>query len=205
EWGSHDWLDFHHAGGWSGSLWRAQDDWQWGYHPYPQLGWIWDPELKKFHTFTRTEIVDVEYVKEPVSGLSYPKKARWFAYSSDATLELETTNLTMKPRETIFPPIGFSLKMSYGNHTTKARLIRRNGEVVDLGNGIATMEHFENVIPDYIYFGPFMLVLLVLSWGARAVAIARAEGRSIQGPAMAIAAGLFSVLILWAQWLTPQL
>jgi len=201
EWGAHDWMDHHYKNGWSGSLWKAQDDWQWGYNTKPHEGWIWDNDQKKFHKFERVDITDVEYVREPISGLEYPKRATWVAHAAEGTLHVETVNLTMKPRETLFPPFDFSLKMSYGNHTTKATFIRRNGEVVDLGDGIATMEHFDSIFPDYVFWGPFMLVLLGMSWGGRAIAIRHAKEEPASGTYAVVGAYFIGVVVLYYHWM----
>ena len=200
EWGAHDWMDHHYPSGWSGSLWKAQDDWQWGYNTKPHEGWIWDPILEKFHKFERVDITEVEYVKEPISGLEYPKSAKWIAHAAEGTLHVETTNLTMKPRETLFPPFDFSLKMSYGNHVTKSWFVRRNGEVVDLGEGIATMEHFDNIFPDYVFWGPFMLVLLGMAWGVRAIAIRKECGQPLSGTYAILGGYLMGVFFLYHHW-----
>ncbi|MGV6807541.1 MAG: hypothetical protein ACWA5K_06535 [bacterium] len=201
EWGAHDWMDHHYEGGWSGSLWKAQDDWQWGYNTKPHEGWLYDPEQEKFHKFERVDITDVEYVKEPISGLEYPLHATWVAHAAEGTLHVKTTNLTMKPRETLFPPFDFSLKMSYGNHVTEATFIRRNGEVVELGEGIATMEHFDNIFPDYVFWGPFMLVLLGLTWGGRAIVIRKAKGEPASGTYAVLIAYFLGVFFLYHHWM----
>lgn len=199
-WGTHDWCDVHFPDGWRGSLWKAQDDWQWGYHRDPHLGWLWDPELKRFLTFYRVDLIEVEYVTDQLSGLEYPKHAVWRAIGPDGTLEVENTNLTFKPRETRFPPFNISLKMSYGDNISKGRLVRRDGTVVELGIGIGTMEHFIRAIPDYVFWGPLMLVLLVVVWSAYAAAIRRQAGRSVVPPVAWCGAGLFAVWVLYIAW-----
>lgn len=202
EWGAHDWNDFHFPGGWSGSLWKAKDDWQFGYHARPHLGWMWDPERNKFLSFTRVELVDVEYVRDPTSGLQYPRHAVWRAFGPDGTFELRNTNLTFKPRESRFPlgPFEFALGMSYGNNLSTARLIRRDGSVVELKDGIGTMEHFNPVIPDYAVVGPLLLVLLVLAWGAHGIAVRRAERRGLALPITGIVLALLGIWLLDLMW-----
>ena len=203
DWGAHDWNDFHFPGGWTGSLWKAQDDWQFGYHADPHLGWLWDPEQKKFLTFYRTEIVDVEYVVDRVSKLEYPKHATWRAIGPDGTFELRNVNLSFKPRESRFPIVGpfeFGLGMSYGNNISTARLIRRDGSTVELKDGIGTMEHFNRVIPDYVFWGPMSLVLLVLSWGFYGVTARRYSQQSIALPLAWSIVGLIGVWCLNLAW-----
>lgn len=202
EWGAHDWSDFHFPGGWSGSLWKAQDDWQFGYHADPHLGWLWDPQQKKFLSFTRVDLIDVQYVRDPLSKLEYPLRATWRAIGPDGTLELHNTNLTFKPRESRFPlgPFEFALGMSYGNNTATARLIRRDGSVVALEDGIGTMEHFNRVIPDYVFWGPALLVMLVLAWGAHGVIASRSARRSVAPAIFWTLCGLFAVWVLDLMW-----
>ena len=202
DWGAHDWSDFHFPGGWSGSLWKAKDDWQWGYHADPHLGWLWDPEKKKFITFPSVELTDVEYVRDPISKFEYPKHATWRAISSDGTFELRSTNLTFKPRESRFPvgPFELALGMSYGNNTFEARLIRPDGSTVELSNGIGTMEHYNPVVADYVFWGPLSLLLLVLSWGAYRVAARRETKQSIVSPLVWSLAGLIAIALLDLAW-----
>ncbi len=95
--GTSDWTEMHFPGGWSGSLWKARDDWQWGYHRSPNLGMLWDPEMNKFLTFYRVDIVEADYVTDEVSGNEYPRHMLWRAIGPDATLEVENTNLSLKP------------------------------------------------------------------------------------------------------------
>ena len=202
DWGMHDWTDYHFPGGWGGSLWKAHDDWQWGYHATPHLGWLWDPIQKKFLTFYRVDLVEVDYVKDSVTNLEYPKLAVWRAIGPDATLELHNTNLTFKPRESRFPigPIDMTLGMSYGNNVSTATLIRRDGSVVALKDGIGTMEHYNPAIPDYVFWGPVSLLLLVLSWGAYRIAARREEKRSIVAPLIWSTAGLIAIAMLNLAW-----
>jgi hypothetical protein len=200
DWGGSNWNDVHFPGGWHGSLWKTYDDWQWGSNSYPESGWIWDPELKKVHYFHRTEIVEIDMVTDKISGLSYPKRSVWRAYSPEATLEIENVSRTFKPRETVLPNFG-SLKMAYGNNAVTGQLIRRDGSVVELKDGIGTMEVFKPVIPDYIFWGPFSLVMLVLSWSAYAGVVRREAKRSIAPPVAAGFIGLLAVFCLYIAWL----
>lgn len=203
DWGAHDWSDFHFPGGWTGSLWKAQDDWQFGYHRDPHTGWLWDPQQKKFLTFNRVDLVDVAYATDPISQLEYPQHATWRAIGPDGTFELRSTNLTFKPRESRFPlgPFEYALGMSYGNNTSEARLIRRDGSVLELKDGIGTMEHFNRITPDYVFLGPLLLVLLVLAWGLHCAVARRAEQRSVLPAVAWSGAGLFAVWCLYLAWL----
>lgn len=205
DWGAHDWSDFHFPGGWTGSLWKAQDDWQFGYHADPHLGWLWDPDHKQFLHFTRVDLIAVEYVTDPISKLEYPKHATWRAIGPAATLEVHSTNLTFKPRESRFPlgPFEYALGMSYGNNVATARLIRRDGSVVELKDGIGTMEHFNRITPDYVVLGPAFFILLVLAWGAYCVIARRQSGRSVIPAVAWSVAGLAAVWWLDLAWSLP--
>lgn len=198
DWGAHDWSDFHFPGGWSGSLWKAHDDWQWGYHATPHYGWIWDPERKKNLQFYSVELIETDLVTDPVNKLEYPARTLWRAVGPEATLELETTNLTFKPRESRFPigPVDMALGMSYGNNTATARLIRRDGSVVEMKDGTGTMEHFNAAIPDYVFWGPLSLVLLVLSWGAYRISVRQEAKQSMVPPVVWTIAGLIGIALL---------
>ncbi len=196
-WGVHDWLELHFPGGWGGSLWKAHDDWQWGYHPDPHIGWLWDPELKKYHHFNRVDIINIDEVTDEVGDTTYPKRALWRAIGEEATLEVESTNVSFIPRLTKVAPW---LRIAYGNNATKGRLIRRDGTVVDLGTGTGFMERYSTVVPDYVFWGPLMLILLVLTWSGYAAAIRSEAGRSMVPPAAWCAVGLFCIWVLNLAW-----
>ena len=92
------------------------------------------------------------------------------------------------------------MQMAHGLHTATAQFIRADGTTVDLKNGEMIDEHYEALFPDYVFFGPLMLVLLTLSWSAYAGAIRRAEGRSIKPSIAWCLLGWFLTAILWVQW-----
>lgn len=197
--GTHDWTEMHFPGGWSGSLWRARDDWQWGYHRYPNIGWLWDPELRKFLTFYRVDIIDADYVTDEVNGIEFPRRSLWRAIGPDATLEVENTNLSCIRRESRINVL-VNFKMAYGPNACKGRLLRRNGTVVELGTGTGFMELWPAVIPDIVFWGPTMLILLVLTWSAYAALARRIAGKSILPPMVWCAMGLFAVWALNLAW-----
>ena len=163
----------------------------------PHIGWLWDPELKKFHHFNRVDIIDSEEVTDEVSDTIYPKRALWRAIGEDATLEVENTNVSFIPRRVQIAPW---LRIAYGPNVSKGRLIRRDGTVVNLGAGTGFMERFSAVVPDYVFWGPLMLILLVLTWSGYAAAIRSEAGRSMVPPAAWCAVGLFCIWVLNLAW-----
>ena len=196
--GTHDWTDYYFPGGWSGSMWNAHDDWQWGYNRYPNTGWIWDPELEKFHTFHRVEIIEADYVKDKVSKTEYPQHMLWRGIGTDATLEVETETICLYPNKVSMGVVTFT--MAYGPTVSEGRLLRRDGTVVDLGAGQSFMEYYPAIIPDIAFWGPFVLILLTLIWSAYVFISRKIAGRSIAPPIAWCAAGIIAVIILNAVW-----
>ena len=199
-WGAHDWTSMHFEGGWGGSIWKARDNWQWGYHHGPNNGWLYDPELKKFHRFDRVELINATYETDKDTGAKWPLSAEWRAIGPDATLVVHTKNVSWMPGELKIVGAPSSMKMAHGLHEATAQLVRTDGTVVELKNGEMIGEHYEALFPDYVFFGPLMLVLLTLTWSAYAAAIRRTGGRSIKPPIAWCVLGLFATFVLWFQW-----
>jgi hypothetical protein len=201
EWGPHDWMDMHFPDGWTAVLWKANDDWQWGYHPYPHLGWIYDPEREAFYTFYRVEILDQELVVDELNkGFDYPKWSKWRAIAAEGTLEVHVKNISYGPilANLAFSP--WSPRMSYGVNAIEGRFVRRDGTEIELKDGFSTMEHFMRFFPDFRYRGPILLILLILSWGAAAVSRRVKEKRPWRVPFWVMLAFIFATFWLYWAW-----
>jgi len=202
DWGTHDYLNIEFPSGWYGSLWKARDDWQWGYNPYPQTGWIYDPERKEFHTFHRVEIVEREMGHDDTNDRGYALRTLWRAIAKGGTLNIETKNVSYNPTVIPIAFTPFSKKLSYGKNVHHAWFVRTDGTTVELKDGYGLQEDFYSDIPDYRYIGPGFLILLILSWGATAAAMRSRDKKSLRGVYAAMVIGIFAVGCLYWLWLT---
>jgi hypothetical protein len=197
DWGGHNWLEMHFPSGWCGMMMVMADDWQWGYHP-TETGYIYDPERKEFHNFTRVEIVEREMGWDELNRREYPLRTKWMAISKGGTLHLETKNFTVKYEIMPIPYTPLSKKYEYGRNEHTAKFIRRDGTVVELKNGSGLQERFLPLFPDYRYIGPIFLILLILSWGATAAAARSRDKKSQRGVWVAVGVGI--IWVFWLYW-----
>ena len=117
-------------------------------------------------------------------------------------MDIAADPVTVKPSYLKFPFTPFYQHKAYAHGEFKGRYVRRDGSVVELDGGVGKMERFWNLIPNYHYYGPLLLILLVLSWGGRAIVTCRQKGESLEIPVLLTSLGILAVLALYWHWST---
>ena len=200
DWGNHNWAAVSFPNAWSLGIWKAEDDWQWGYHRKPEEAWIWDPEQGDFHHATRVELLDAEVVEEELNKMQYLRKYHWRAYTNEGVLELTGRQISFNPLKRGVPYTPFTFKESYGIGVYEGRFVRPNGKTVELKGGYGTPEHFTALFPDMFWLCPILLLALILSWGGTSIAGRVERAESYRTPIIIIALMILAVLCLWWYW-----
>jgi hypothetical protein len=200
----HDWMEVRFPNGWQGAVMTMEDDWQWGYHP-TQVGWIYDPEKKVFHNFNRVEQVERQMGWDEVHKVEYVLRSRWRCMSNEGILEFESKNNTTQILSIKIPYTPFELQYSYGQNTQNGYFLRKDGTTVELKNGYGLHEDFPPLIPDYRYIFPCFAALLIISWGATAMAIRSRDKKPIRPVAVWMGVCFLAVIYLYWWWLPISL
>jgi hypothetical protein len=200
DWGDHNWAAVSFPNGWSIGIWKAEDDWQWGYHRKPEEAWIWDPEAGMFHHASRVELLEAEPGYEELNDMQFLKSYHWRAYTEAGVLDLVGKQLSFNPIRRGVPYTPFTFKEAYGIGLYEGRFVRTDGTTAVLDKGVGTPEHFNALFPDMFYPCPILLLLLSLSWGGTFVAARKARGEGYRNVVIGTALACLGVLGLWWYW-----
>jgi hypothetical protein len=200
DWGNHNWAAVSFPNGWAVGIWKAQDDWQWGYNRKPEEAWIWDPEKQVFHSASRVQILEEELTHDELNDMEYLKSCHWRAYTNEGVLEMKGRQLCFNPIKRGVPFTPFVFKEAYGVGAFEGTFVRPDGSTVELKDGFGTPEHFVGLFPDMFWLCPILLLLLILSWGGTAVAGRMETGQACRSIWLTMGLLCLAVLTLWWYW-----
>ncbi|MEW6442556.1 MAG: hypothetical protein AB1640_16580 [bacterium] len=200
DWGDHNWAAISFPNGWAIGIWKAEDDWQWGYHRKPEEAWIWDAEKETFHSAKRVELLEASLAHDPINDMEYLASYHWRAYTEEGVLELKGKQLCFNPVKRGVPYTPFTFKESYGIGAYEGSFTRGDGATVELKEGYGTPEHFAGLFPDMFWICPVLLLLAILSWGGTAVAGRVERGQGYRNIVIAVGLLGLGVIALWWYW-----